>query len=95
LGMFGKSTGTDTTIEVGLQEHELSEHAEWWSIAIKYPAVEGADSFNAAVRQHVKATADGFKRALPKTASKDYPDYGAYLKGTYTARFVRNGILTV
>jgi Protein of unknown function (DUF3298)/Deacetylase PdaC len=82
-------------VAVGLQEHKLSQHNDWWSIDIKYPAMEGADAFNTAVRQQVEATAEGFRKSLPKTASKDYPDYGAHLKGTYAAQVLKNGIVTV
>jgi uncharacterized protein DUF3298/peptidoglycan-N-acetylmuramic acid deacetylase PdaC-like protein len=82
-------------VAVDLQEYTLSQHNDGWSIDIKYPAIEGADAFNTAVRQQVEATAEGFRRSLPKTASKDYPDYGAYLKGTYRAQVLKNGIVTV
>lgn len=47
------------------------------------------------MRQHVTATADGFRTGLPKTASEGYPDYGAYLKGRYTARLLKNGVVSV
>jgi peptidoglycan-N-acetylmuramic acid deacetylase PdaC-like protein/uncharacterized protein DUF3298 len=77
------------------QEHAVSQHGDWWMIDLKYPAVDGADDFNAAIRQHVNAMADKFRKGLPKTASSGYPDYGAYLKGTYTAQALKNGVITV
>ena len=78
-----------------LQKRELIQHEDWWSIEIKYPMIEGDNTFNTAVRQHVNATADGFKKGLPRTASKGYPDYGAYLKGKYRAQVLNRGIVTV
>jgi Deacetylase PdaC/Protein of unknown function (DUF3298) len=80
---------------VRLQERELIQHDDWWSIDIKYPIIEGANTFNTAVRQHINATADGFRKGLPRTASKGYPDYGAYLKGKYEAKILRNGVISV
>jgi hypothetical protein len=89
------SAPTGPRVTVNLQEHELSQHDDWWSIDIKYPAIESADDFNTAVRQHVTAISDAFRKGLPKTASKGYPDYGAYLRGTYTAQVLKNGVVTV
>jgi uncharacterized protein DUF3298/peptidoglycan-N-acetylmuramic acid deacetylase PdaC-like protein len=80
---------------VRLQQRELSQHDDWWSIDIKYPIIEGDNTFNTAVRQHVTATADDFRTGLPRTASKGYPDYGAYLKGRYTAEILKNGVISV
>jgi hypothetical protein len=78
-----------------LQERELNQHDDWWSIEIKYPIIEGDSTFNAAVLHHVRTMATGFRKGLPKTASKGYPDYGAYLKGKYTAQILKNGIVSV
>jgi Protein of unknown function (DUF3298)/Deacetylase PdaC len=78
-----------------LQESQLSQHADWWSIEIKYPLIEDDNTFNSAVRQHVNASANRFRKGLPRTASKGYPDYGAYLKGKYKAQVLSNGIVTV
>jgi hypothetical protein len=78
-----------------LQQRELSQHDDWWSIDVKYPIIEGDNTFNIAVRQHVTATADGFRKSLPRTASKGYPDYGAYLKGRYTVEILKNGVISV
>jgi hypothetical protein len=78
-----------------LQERELSQHDNWWSMEIKYPIIEGDSTFNTAVLQDVNTTADAFRRGLSRTASKDYPDYGAYLKGSYKAQILKNGIVTV
>ncbi len=78
-----------------LQERELNQHDDWWSIEIKYPIIEGDNTFNTAVLHHVTTIATGFRKGLPKTASKGYPDYGAYLKGKYTAQILKNGIVSV
>lgn len=78
-----------------LQQRELSQHDDWWSIDIKYPIIEGDNTFNAAVHQHVTAAADGFRKGLPRTASKGYPDYGAYLHGKYTAEILKSGVISV
>lgn len=80
---------------VRLQQRELRQRDDWWSIDIKYPIIEGNDKFNAAVRQQVDAIADRFRRDLPRTATKHYPDYGAYLNGTYSAEVLKNGIVSV
>src|SRR5437879_412722 len=64
---------------IRLQQRELCQHDDWWwSINVKYPIIESDNAFNAAVRQHITATADAFRKGLPRTASKGYPDYGAY-----------------
>jgi hypothetical protein len=78
-----------------LQERELNQHDDWWSIEIKYPIIAGDNTFNTAVLQHVRTMATGFRKGLPKTASKGYPDYGAYLKGKYTAQILKNGIISI
>ena len=78
-----------------LGECELNQHDHWWSIEIQYPTIEGDNKFNTAVRQHVTALATGFRKGLPRTASKGYPDYGAYLKGNYTADVLKDGIVSV
>jgi hypothetical protein len=80
---------------VRLQERELIQHDDWWSIDIKYPIIEGDNTFDSAIRQQVNATADGFRGGLPSTASKGYPDYGAYLKGKYEAKILKNGVISV
>ena len=78
-----------------LQQRELNQHDDWWSIEIKYPTIEGENTFNTAVLHSVRTMASGFRKDLPKTASKGYPDYGAYLKGKYTAQILKNGIVSV
>lgn len=77
------------------QERAISQRDDSCLIDLKYPAMYGADDFNAIVRQHVSAVADNFRKGLPKSASEEFPDYGAYLNGTYTARVLKNGIITV
>lgn len=57
--------------------------------------MDGADDFNAIVLQHVTKMADKFRKVSPKTASTEYPNYGAYLNGTYTAQALKNGVITV
>ena len=78
-----------------LEEGQLHQHDDWWSIEIKYPILEGDSTFNAAVLDHVRTMATGFRKSLPETASKGYPDYGAYLKGAYTAQILKNGMISV
>lgn len=39
--------------------------------------------------------AEKFRKELPKTAPRGYPDYGAYLNGTYTAQALKNGVISV
>ena len=78
-----------------LQERELKQHDDWWSIEIKYPIIEGDSTFDAAILHHVRTMATDFRKGLPTTASKGYPDYGAYLKGKYTAKILKNGIVSV
>lgn len=78
-----------------LQEREFTQHDAWWSIKIRYPVLEGADAFNTAVRENVRAMAHEFKKSLPQTASNGYPDYGAYLTGSYTFRVLKNGVVSV
>jgi Protein of unknown function (DUF3298) len=78
-----------------LQEREFNQHDDWWSIEIKYPIIEGDNTFNTAVLHHVRTMAAGFRKGLPKTASTGYPDYGAYLKGKYTAQILKNGNVSV
>ncbi len=80
---------------IRLQQRELSQHDDWWSINVKYPIIETDNTFNTAIRRQVTATADGFRKGLPSTASKGYPDYGAYLKGRYTAEILKNGVISV
>lgn len=80
---------------IHLQEHELNQHDDWWSVKIKYPQIDGDATFNEAVSQSVTAIRDKFREELPTTATTGYPDYGAYLNGTYTAKVLTNGIVSV
>lgn len=77
-----------------LQQQELKQHDDWWSIEIQYPILAGDSTFNAAVLHHVRTMAAGFRKGLAKTASKGYPDYGAYLKGRYSAQILGNGMVS-
>ena len=87
------TAGPQATIK--LQDRQIRQHDDWWSIDIKYPEFEGADVFNMAVSQNVTANLNNFKKELPKTATTGYPDYGAYLKATYTAQVLKNGVVSV
>jgi hypothetical protein len=78
-----------------LQERELNQHDDGWSIEIKYPIIEGDNIFNTAVLHHVSTMATRFRRDQPKTGSTSHPDYGAYLKGKYAAQILKNGIVSV
>lgn len=86
---------SDPPANGNFQERALSLHDDWWRIDLKYPAIEGADHFNAITKQHVQAMANKFRKELPQTASNEYPDYGAYLNGTYKAQMLKSGIITV
>jgi hypothetical protein len=80
---------------IHLEEYEFSQHDDWWSVKIKYPQIDGDKTFNEAVNQTVTAVRDKFSKELPATAESRYPDYGAYLKGTYTAKVLKNDIVSV
>lgn len=80
---------------IKLQQKEIDQGDSWWSINVKYPQAEGADVFNVVIRQIVTAKIENFKKRLPKTAATGYPDYGAYLKDTYSAQVLKNGVISV
>lgn len=92
--LFGQSLLAQTPA-IHLQEHELNQHDDWWSVRIKYPQIDGDNTFNEAVSKAVTGVRDKFRKDLPTTASTGYPDYGAYLNGTYTATILTNGIVSV
>lgn len=77
------------------REHEIAHQGDWWHVRIKYPSMDGADDFNEIVRRDVDSTAASFQKSLPHKASAGYPDYGAYLEGTFTAHVLKNGIVSV
>ena len=78
-----------------LEEREFHQHTDRWSIDVKYPELAGADAFNLAIHRNLDSMVNDFKRGLPETASKGYPDYGAYLKGTYRAQGLKIGVISV
>jgi hypothetical protein len=78
-----------------LQEQQFNQNDDGSSIEIKYPIIEGDNTFNTAILNHVRTMAAGFSTGPPKTAPTGYPDYGAYLKGKYTAQLLKNGIVSV
>lgn len=79
-----------------LQEHEFRQHDDRWSIDIKYPVLADADAFNLAVHRNLDSRVNEFKKGLPlESASKDYPDYGSNLKGTYRAQVLKDGVVSV
>jgi Protein of unknown function (DUF3298)/Deacetylase PdaC len=88
-----ETPGSPAKIE--LQEHEFTQHNDSWEINVRFPALEGDEAFNKAVHQSVTSVVDAFKKGLPKTATKSYPDYGAYLHGTYKAEVLQNGVISV
>jgi len=92
--LFGQSLVAQMQT-IHLQEHELNQHDDWWSVKIKYPQIDGDNTFNDAVSQGVTAIRDEFRKELPPTSTTGYPDYGAYLNGTYTAKALKNGIVSV
>jgi len=55
----------------------------------------GADVFNLAIHRNLDSMVSDFKRGLPETANEDYPDYGAYLNGTYKAQVLESGVVSV
>lgn len=77
------------------QDHEFRQQADKWHIRIKYPSIAGADDFNAIVRHDVDSMADGFRINVPQQAFTGFPDYEAYLEGSFTARTLKNGIVSV
>lgn len=101
LGAQSINTPDAVTVPAGapatenVQERAIKQQDDLCLIDLKYPAMDGADDFNAIVRQHVTAMADKFRKQSPKTASTEYPNYGAYLNGTYTAQVLKNSIITV
>ncbi len=80
---------------IHFQQQELKQHDDWWSIRVKYPQIDGENGFNESVRQSVTETTKRFRGELPETATGGYPDYGAYLEGTYTAAVLKSGIVSV
>jgi len=92
--LFGQSLVAQMQT-IHLQEHELNQHDDWWSVKIKYPQIDGDNTFNEAVSEGVTAVRDKFRKELPTTATTGYPDYGAYLNGTYAAKVLTNGIVSV
>ena len=82
-------------VALKLQEHQLKQSDDWWSIEIKYPHIERLEAFNTIIRQHVTKVANDFRNGLPITAPKEYPNYVAYLKGDFKAQTLKNGIISV
>jgi hypothetical protein len=79
-----------------LQQHAFRQHGSGWSIDVKYPELTDAAHFNLATRRKMGSMVNGFKRELAvETASKDYPNYGSYLTGTYKAQVLKNGVVSV
>jgi hypothetical protein len=75
-----------------LQEREFNQHNDRWSINVKYPELAGADAFNLAIHRKLDSMVNGFKKGL---LPEDYPDYPAYLKGTYRAQILKSGVVSV
>jgi len=78
-----------------LQQHEIERHNDSLEIKVRFPALEGDETFNKAVRHRVAGAVDEFKKGLPKTVAESYPDYGSYLHGTYKAEVLQNGVISV
>ena len=77
-----------------LQQHTLHEQSAHYSIDIKYPEIENDDLFNAAVHHAVASLTAPSKKDLPEGAAPDFPE-AAYLKGSYSAAILNNGIVSV
>jgi hypothetical protein len=78
-----------------IQERELNQHNDQWSIDVKYPELAGADAFNLAIHRNLDSMVNDFKRELPETDGNGNSDYGAYLKGTYRAQVLKSGVISV
>jgi hypothetical protein len=78
-----------------IQQREIQEQGAHCRIDVKYPELENADPFNAAVRHAVAAFTAGFKKeGMPEATAGDVPVDG-YLNGSYTAAVLKNGIVSV
>jgi len=77
-----------------LQQRTLHEQSTHYSIDIKYPEIENDDLFNTAMHQAVASLTDPVKKDLPEGAAPDFPE-AAYLKGSYSAAVLDNGIVSV
>ncbi len=77
-----------------IQQREIHWQGIHSGIDVKYPEIENAAAFNAAVRQAVTAFTEGFKKAMPEVREGNVPADG-FLNGTYSAITLKNGIVSV
>jgi hypothetical protein len=78
-----------------VQQGEMHEQGIHYSIDVKYPEIEKADQFNAAVRQAVGSLTESFRKGgMPEISAADGPTDG-YLDGSYNAAILKNGIISV
>ena len=78
-----------------IQQREIQEQGSYYAIDVKYPEIENADVFNAAVRHAIGSLTESFKReGMPEVRAADGPVDG-YLNGSYTAAALKNGIVSV
>jgi hypothetical protein len=74
-----------------IQQREIHEQGLHFGIDVKYPEIENAEAFNAAMRHSVNAFTEGFKKGgMPDTTAGDVPIDG-YLNGSYNALILKNG----
>ncbi len=82
-----------------VQQREIHEPGVHYAIDVKYPEIQRANRFNAAVHRALDEVTNKFKRAMSKeTASKETAADGpvdGYLKGTYHATLLKHGVVSV
>jgi hypothetical protein len=78
-----------------IQQREIHEQGTHYAVDVKYPEIQNADAFNAAMRLAVGSLTESFKKGgMPEVNAGDGPSDG-YLNGSYTAALLKNGIVSV
>jgi len=78
-----------------IQQREIHEQGTHYAVDVKYPEIENADAFNAAVRLAVGSLTESFKKGgMPEVNAGDGPSDG-YLNGSYSAAVLKNGRVSV
>jgi hypothetical protein len=78
-----------------IQQREIHEQGIHYAVDVKYPEIDNADVFNAAVRQAVGSLSESFKKGgMPEVNPNDGPADG-YLNGSYSVVTLKNGIVSV
>ena len=97
VGMTVAQQGSAQT-PIHFQEQKLEEHDDWWRIEVRYPQLEANNGFNQAVHRSVTEQADKFKQQLELPRSNEDPDRfegDGGMDGTYTAKALSNGVISV